>query len=343
MKKNKFLTAFAMTMLGSCVGFSSEFKDGYDLSTTTPKKAVREIKQVVIGEDTINVTPLTERRITEAQARLLTNTAIKAKVATDLEGKPLHPSVYALAMEYGIEEEQEKRDAENEKLLQIARKKQAEIDQENARYDMLLSVRKHTKEYAEEVESLTRTLESYRQAGRVQSDLSQQLSTKIDALNKEILEANSTHEEQMRELSTQLTAERDTSAAALGREELHTQKIKRLEGFRKKLQEEHRAAEEEKQSLAARVVVLTERLQHQVKLAAKKSEALSELPIKFALTEVESVIDHDEDNGEHSLVGDNLEQNTASNSSVATVIPATESKLKPKVKVRPKTNLDDDA
>lgn len=338
MKKNKFLTAFAIAMLGASAGFSSEFKDvGYDPTIVTPKKVERERVEVVCGEDSITVTPTTARSITEAQAKLLKTPQIEEKVKASLADKRMHRGVYDLAFQYGVDEARDERDAENERLRQIALKKQTEISQEDARYKMLLSVRKHTKAYAAEIEALSMTLESYQQAGREQNALSQGLSRKIDELTQEIQKSTIEHEHEKRGLEEELSNTKDTST---GREELHMTRIMKLEAMRKKLHEEYRAAEAEKQALAATVAILNERLEHQRTLAGKNTQILSALPIKFSLSTVNSVTDQDEESGEPSLFGDNVAKETASNSSATAVIPAGELKPKKKVSLRAKTNLD---
>ena len=330
MSKNKILTIFAATMLGSCAGFAMEFE-----AKTPMKPQTRTLEPIEVANQNFYLTPDTKAQIVEGKLNLLTDTGITKKVTKVLEGKKMHQRTYEVALQYGIEEELEERARVEEVLRQIASDRAAELALEEERHSMLMSVHKHKKESQAEVLNLKEILNQQQQEALQQAAASDALALQIEDLTGAMsaLEIEYQKEKQTKERLVQEHEEEATGSAE--REELHIQRVQKLAAQREELRLSFLESERQRKELAKACSILSERLGLERDMDAQRKESLKTLiskPSDVAVTA--DVIDH---------VGEKKPERVGDDANVVdnTLVPNAQV-VKKKVKPRGKTNIGDD-
>ena len=158
MNKNKFLTAFAVTMLGSCAGFAMDSGDEADIGLSSSSSAgalvtpMKEISSLTLGEHTYSVTPDTK---TTVESMVVKTPAIEQKVKSSFANKAMPERQRGRAVAAAIQHEKTLRDANMDLAHAIASGKDKEIKSNATKKKAFASAEKHKKHSAKQAKDVT--------------------------------------------------------------------------------------------------------------------------------------------------------------------------------------------
>jgi len=230
----------------------------------------------VAGQEFL-VTPGTKSYISEQQAQLQTDTGIKKKVEAELASRKMHSKTYQVALQYGIEEGQDERAKVQEQLFQIASDKAGELELEQERYKMLMSVHKHKKESYAEVVSLREMLNKQQEATLQQAAVSDEFELQISQLSEAMSLLDVEYKKEMQEKLQLAQTHEEELLASTERELLHTQRVEKLAAQRREAEAKHLASENQRKLLAKECLILKERLNFEREAENQRKESVKSL------------------------------------------------------------------